>query len=185
MPLPSLEHAALLVIDVQAGLFSAERPPFDAAGVIERINALTVKAREAAAPVFLIQHESPADGLAPGSPDWELHADLKTQASDILLGKAACDAFYRTSLEDQLRARKITTLVLTGYATDFCVDSTLRNALSKGFEVVVAGDAHTTHENPVLGPELVRRHHNWAWSECTAAKPVRVVPADEIQFGEA
>ena len=34
-----------------------------------------------------------------------------------------------------------TTLVLSGYATDFCIDSTLRNAVSKGFEVVVAGDA--------------------------------------------
>ncbi len=45
-------RSALLVIDVQRGLFAPKPQPFEAVEVIERINALAQNAREAGAPVF-------------------------------------------------------------------------------------------------------------------------------------
>lgn len=185
MPFPPLERAALLVIDVQTGPFSAKPPPCDGAVVVERINTLAERAREASAPVILIQHENVADGMPHSSPQWQLYPGLKTGAADTRVRKTTCNCFYETLLEDFLRRAGVTTLVLTGYATDFCVDSTFHAAVDKGFEVVVASDAHTTHDGPTLEAERVRRHHNWAWSECTASKPVRVAPAEEIRFRKA
>ena len=76
----------------------------------------------------------------------------------------------------------VTTLLLTGYATDFCVDATLRSAASKDFNVVVVADAHTTSDNPVLNAEIVRRHHNWAWANAITKKGVTVLKASEVSF---
>ncbi len=177
-------HTAVLVIDVQAGLFGSKPPPFDAEAVLTRINDVTARARAASVPVFLIQQDGDPDGdwLVPSSPDWQFHPKLRVEPGDLIIRKRTCDAFYGTPLESQLRARQITTLVLTGFATDFCVGSTLRNALSKEFAVIVIADAHTTNDSPVLKADLIRQHHNWAWAESLCPKGVTVVPAAALSF---
>jgi nicotinamidase-related amidase len=178
------EHTAVLVIDVQAGLFAGDSAAFEGEAVITRINETTAKARAAGAPVFFIQHdgEPGSDYLAPFTEAWKLHPSLVVRPGDLVIRKTTCDAFYRTSLETELRARGVTTLVLTGYATDFCVDSTLRIAVSKDFRIIVVADAHTTSENPVLKPDLVRQHHNWAWANCISTSGVTVLKASELRF---
>jgi nicotinamidase-related amidase len=85
-------------------------------------------------------------------------------------------------LEAELRERQIQTLVLTGYSTEFCVDATLRNACSRSYKVVVAADAHTTHDNPVLPARKVIELHNWAWANCAATPRVSVLESSQIAF---
>jgi nicotinamidase-related amidase len=178
------EDTAVLVIDAQAGLFDSTPPPLQAAAVLARINEIAAKARAASASVILIQQdgEPTGDWLVPLTEDWEFHPQLRVEPSDVVIRKTTCDAFYGTSLESELRARQISTLVLTGYATDFCVDSTLRSALSKDFAVIVISDAHTTTDSPVLKAELIRQHYNWAWAESLSPKSVTVVPAAAFSF---
>jgi nicotinamidase-related amidase len=177
-------HAAVLVIDVQVGLFCAKPPPLEAEAVIARINAVTAKARQAGAPVIFIQHDGgPSDpDVAPFTDGWKLHPDLQVRPGDLTLRKTTCDAFYGTTLETEFRARGITTLVLMGFATDFCIDTTLRAAASKDFAVIVVADAHTTADNPVLKAEQVRQHHNWAWANCITSKGVTLLEANEVRF---
>ena len=182
---PSMpEHTALLVIDVQAGLFAGETAAFEADTVIARINEVAAMARKAGAPVFLIQHDGEPNSnyLAPFTEGWKLHPELVVRPGDLLVRKTMCDAFYGTSLESELRARGITTLMLMGFATDFCVDSTLRNAVSMDFGIIVVADAHTTADNPVLKADLVRQHHNWAWANSISRKGVTVLKASELRF---
>ena len=178
------EHTAVLVIDVQTGLFRTEPAPFEAEAVIARINKVTAKARKAGAPVFFIQHDGDPNGdyLVPSTEGWKLHPDLVGRAGDKVVRKTTCDAFYGTSLEAELRSRGITTLVLMGYATDFCVDATLRAAASKDFGIIVVADAHTTSDNPVLKAELVIQHHNWAWANAITKQGVTVLRAGEVSF---
>lgn len=57
--------SALLIIDVQEGLFTP--PPADAAGTVARINQLSERARRAGVPVVVIQHHTPDDELPHGS----------------------------------------------------------------------------------------------------------------------
>ena len=177
-------RTAVLVIDVQAGLFGANPAPFEAEAVIARINEVTAKARLAGAPVIFIQHDGGTNDqdLAPFTHGWKLHPALQVRPADVTLRKTTCDAFYRTSLEAELRSRRITTLLLMGFATDFCVDSTLRSAASKEFSIVVVADAHTTADNPVLEANLVRQHHNWAWANCITTKGVTVLKTAELHF---
>lgn len=177
------EQAAVLVIDVQAGLFSQEPPPFDGQRVIARINQVTSVARAARVPVFFIQQDGgPEDNLVPFTKGWRLHPDLCIEPEDRVLRKTTCDAFYKSNLETELRSRNVGTLIIMGYATDFCIDATVRSGVSKDFHVVVIGDGHTTTDSPELRAEQIRRHHNWAWENCAYSKPIEVVNAGLVAF---
>ena len=149
-----------------------------------RINAVTAKARQAGSPVIFIQHDGEPGGedVVPFTEGWKLHPELEVRPGDPVIRKTTCDAFYGTNLETELRSRGINTLLLMGYATDFCVDATLRSAASKDFAVIVVADAHTTSDNPVLKADMVRLHHNWAWANAITKRGVTVLEASEVRF---
>lgn len=178
------EQTAVLVVDVQQGLFCAKPAPFEAETVVARINSVTSKARAAGAPVIFIQHDGEPGGedVVPFTEGWKLHPDLEVRSADLVIRKTTCDAFYGTSLESELRSRGITTLLVMGYATDFCVDATLRTAASKDFSIIVVADAHTTTDNPILKADQVRQHHNWAWANAITKRGVTVLTAAEARF---
>jgi nicotinamidase-related amidase len=180
-----LKQTAVLVIDVQRGLFCTEPAPFEAEAVVARINAVIAQARQAGVPVIFIQHDGePGDeDVVPFTEGWKLHPKLEMQPGDMVIRKTTCDAFYGTTLEAELKSRRIRTLLLMGYATDFCVDATLRSAASKDFGLIVVADAHTTSDNPVLKAQVVRQHHNWAWANAITKKGMTVLPASEVRFG--
>ena len=97
---------ALLVIDMQVGLFVPDTPRYDADGVVARINTLGGAVREAGGAVVFIQHDGPSgDTFEPGSEGWRLLPSLDRRPGDPVVHKRACDAFYETDLEDTLRAR--------------------------------------------------------------------------------
>lgn len=174
---------ALLVIDVQRGLFDPEPRPFEADLVIQRINALAEKARAAGAPVVFIQHETPTDELAHGSERWALERGLIVKPGDAHLRKTTPDSFLRTELGEMLAGWGTEEVVVCGYATDFCVDSTTRGAVSRGFPVTLAADAHTTHDKPYASAALIRTHHNaiLGWTE-SFGPAITSVPAAEVDF---
>ncbi len=178
------DHSAVLVIDVQRGVFCAEPAPFEAEAVVARINMVTAKALRAGAPVIFIQHDGEPGGedVVPFTEGWKLHPKLEVQPDDLVIRKTTGDAFYGTALEAELRSRGIKTVVLTGYATDFCVDATLRSAASKDFGIIVVADAHTTSDNPVLKADVVRQHHNWAWANAITKRGVTVLKAGQVSF---
>ncbi|HOX59436.1 MAG TPA: cysteine hydrolase family protein [Candidatus Paceibacterota bacterium] len=175
---------AVLVIDVQHGLFHALPPPWEADAVVQRINSVIRKARSVNVPIFFIQHDGQPGGedVVPFTEGWKLHPELEVRATDPVIRKTTCDAFYGTALESELRSRGITTLLLMGFATEFCVDSTLRSAASKDFAVIVVADAHTTADNPVLEARLVREHHNWAWANLSTSRGVTIRKTVEVCF---
>ena len=63
------------------------------------------------------------------------------QPGDVLVTKRQWGAFYGTDLDLQLRRRGIRTLIMTGIATNFGVESTARDAQERGYELVFAEDA--------------------------------------------
>jgi nicotinamidase-related amidase len=174
---------AVLVIDVQQGLFETTPPPAQADNTIERINALTTRARQAAAPVIFILHEQAAAGLIPETPAWELDARLQVQDHDHRVRKTTCDSFLRTDLGALLQSMNINHLVICGYATEFCVDSTIRRAAGLGYAITIAADAHTTHDKPHASGAQIRAHHN-ATLPAISSFGVRIeaVESDLIDF---
>ena len=174
---------ALIVIDVQNALFNPAPRPFEADLVIERINRLTAAARAAGVPVVWVQHERENPALAHGSPGWALPDALRTDAGDARFRKTTPDAFLRTGLGDWLAARGIQQLVICGYASEYCIDTSTRRAAGLGFAVTLAADAHTTHDKPHASGAQIRAHHNATLPDLTSfGVPIRALPSAEIHF---
>ena len=174
---------ALLIVDVQVGLFVYPPLPLHADVVLERINQLIAQARAAHVPVIFIQHESgPDDGLLRGTPDWRLHPELARLPGDPVVAKTACDGFCGTELKDLLSRLHVSELIVAGYASDFCVDATVKRAASEGYAVTVVANAHTTKDRPVLKAAEIIAHHNWIWANFISPLPLRVLPEEEIVF---
>ncbi|MDB5992318.1 MAG: rutB [Herbaspirillum sp.] len=68
---------------------------------------------------------------------------------ETVIDKPGYGAFYKTDLEAILQRRAIRTLILCGVTTEVCVHSTLREAVDRGYECIVAGDACAA-SNPAL-----------------------------------
>lgn len=173
---------ALLVIDVQRGLFDATPRPYEAEETIERINSLAARARAADAPVIFVQHERPGD-LEADSPAWMLHERLQVVAGDHRIRKSTPDCFLRTGLDEVLAFSGVEQLVICGYATEFCVDTTTRSAAAHGYGVILAADAHTTHDKAHASAAQIRAHHNATLPAIKSFGPViQALPAVEIHF---
>jgi len=175
---------ALLVIDMQAGLFTPETPRHDAEGVVVRINAVAAAVRASSGIVVFIQHDGPAgDTFEPGTSGWQLLPSLARTPADAIVHKTACDSFYDTDLEAVLARQNVRRLLVTGCATDFCVDTTVRAATSRDYQVVVVEDGHTTADRPHVDAASLIRHHNWLWQNLIHPKlQIEVVPADALVF---
>ncbi len=152
--------AALLVIDVQEALFRTEPRPASADDVVARINHLIARAREAVRPVIFIQHETMGDGLKVGTQAWQLVKELDAQATDHTIRKTTPDSFFRTGLGELLGTLGVSRVVVCGYATEFCVDTTVRRAAALGYGVTLVADAHTTRDKAHATAEQIRVHHN-------------------------
>lgn len=161
---------ALLIIDMQQGGFKPGNPRFDTSGVISRINLLSQAVREAGHKVIFIQHNgSKENDFIPGTADWELLSSLKRDdGSDLIISKTANDPFYASALQTTLDELKVKELIITGWATDFCVDAAIRGALCRDFNILVVKDAHTCGNRPHLPAERVIQHHNWLWENMIA-----------------
>ncbi|MCG8635140.1 MAG: cysteine hydrolase [Desulfobacterales bacterium] len=172
----------LLVVDMQKGLFTDDTPRYDTDGVIRRINRLIEKFRQAKQPVIFIRHDGPkGDALEPETRGWEIIDALDRLPTDLIIGKRACDSFLDTSLLEAIRGLKENRLVITGCATDFCVDTTVRSAAAKGLETIVAADAHTTADRPHLDAKTIITHHNWSWKNLILPEgEIRVADTDEL-----
>jgi nicotinamidase-related amidase len=175
---------ALLIIDVQQVLCSGEYAAFEVERVIDRINLVSRKARAAGALVVVIQHETQGGReMDYGTNGWKLASRLETESGDVYLRKTATDSFHRTELYDILRARGITSLIICGLQSEFCVDTTTRRALALGYPVVLVSDGHSTLDNRVLSAAQITAHHNETLTGIESFGPrVRAVPASEVRF---
>ncbi|KDN98418.2 MULTISPECIES: cysteine hydrolase family protein [Pseudomonas] len=153
---------ALLVLDMQVGLFHGPEQPWQGDRVLNKVNTLIGAAHAAQAPVFAVRHTGPQGSpIAAGSPAWQLLPALAVDpARDIVFDKTRPSAFFATSLADQLREAAIDELVIVGLKTQYCVDTNCRVARELGFNVVLVSDAHTCMDTPGLSAEAIIAHHN-------------------------
>jgi nicotinamidase-related amidase len=170
---------ALLIIDMQVGSF-LNTLRFDAENIINRINLLSRHFRDQGKPVVFIQHDGTKENfLIHGSQDWEVLPDLIRGKKDKWIEKTANDAFYKTGLDDYLKQNRVSTLYITGCATDFCINATLHSALVKDYHLIVVKDAHTTADRPTLTATEIIKFHNWLWENLTPTEGRIIVKATE------
>jgi nicotinamidase-related amidase len=177
---------ALVVIDVQEAMFGpGQQPPvFRAEEVVANIAMLLSKARSAGAMVVYVQHHDQVDpAMQPGNPGFAIRAAIAPEPGETVVVKRICDSFTQTNLEQVLREAGIRRLVTCGIQSDFCVDSGSRGAMNRGFDVILASDAHTTWDNGVLRAEQIIAHVNTTLPDMSGpGTRIQVKPTAEIQF---
>jgi nicotinamidase-related amidase len=66
--------------------------------------------------------------------------ELAPADGELVIDKPGKGSFYATGLDETLRARGITSLVVTGVTTEVCVHTTVREANDRGYECLVLSD---------------------------------------------
>jgi nicotinamidase-related amidase len=173
---------ALLIIDVQTGLVAGTNPVYRLDALLENIATLIIHARMAGTPIIYIQ-DNDVDEI--GSLGWQIHPAIASKEGDLAIRKPEADAFYGTTLQQELEAHGIAQLVVTGCKSEVCVDATCRRAINLGYNVILVSDAHSTTDNDVLAARQIIAYHNhilqMVWSdEHGELVGVTVKPTSEI-----
>ena len=188
-PAIDARRTALVVIDMQNVFLApgavAEVPA--AREIVDNINRLAATARARGAPVAWVQTELPADqpgggwpvfmgeivsaelaaryleGLARGSEGHRLWSALQTHAGDLYVRKNRFSAFLpeASDLAEQLRARNVDTVLITGTLTNVCCESSARDAMMRNFRVILVGDANATRTDAEHMATLVTVHQSF------------------------
>jgi nicotinamidase-related amidase len=173
---------ALLIIDVQQALCTGEYAAHDITAVVERINGLSQRARAAGLPVVLVQHEEAQGPMQAGSAGWALAPDLQISPTDLSVRKRTPNSFHETGLDALLKARGVDRLVICGLQTEFCVDTTVRQALPLGYAVVLAADGHSTCDDVLTAPQAIAHHNRTLGFFGGFGTAVQVVAAAQINL---
>jgi nicotinamidase-related amidase len=179
--LPDRPKTALVVIDVQNGVV-ADAHERDA--VVANIGTLVGKARGAGVPVVWVQHSG--QHLQQGSDPWQYVPELSLLDPEPVVHKTYGDSFEDTDLEDVLAGAGVGHLVVAGAQTDQCIRNTIHGAFTRGYDVTLVGDAHTTENLTEWGappPDKVIAHTNLYWQEQTApGRTAAVAATEDVSF---
>src|SRR3954470_15513132 len=128
----------LLVIDVQNEYFVGKLPVSYPEHSLANILGVMDAANVTGVPVLVIQHQAPQPDSAVfrrGSLEWQLRPEIAARPRAALIHKSLPGSFTGTDLEVWLREHDIDTVVIAGYMTQMCCDTTARQALHLGFTV--------------------------------------------------
>lgn len=175
------DQTALVVIDMQRGVVSGNH---EVDRVTRTIADLVERARADGAPVVWVQDHAE---LEQGSEPWQLVDELHPTEGEVRVDKRFGDSFEATDLEERLAERGVGRLVVTGAQTDACIRATLHGALTRGYDVTLVADAHTTEDlrewGSPISPEQAIAYANLYWTFARGAQASgQVVPAAEVSF---
>jgi nicotinamidase-related amidase len=181
---------AVVVIDVQNAIFRGLGGNRNAEAqqaldqVVKRIARLLERARARSVPVFYVQHDGgPGHRLEHGTEGWRIRSEIAPLPGEPKVEKRACDAFFQTTLDADLRAMGVNRLIVAGCRTEYCVDTTVRRAVSLGYDVLLASDGHATADEGGLSFEQIIAHHNTVFDDFDADDhAVSVRPCASIEF---
>jgi len=155
------KDSALIIVDVQRDFCLGGNLPVPCGDeIVYILNKYIQKFVEARAQIYATRDWHPSDHISFKSENgvWpphciqntegaEFHKDLILPESSIVISKAtdslkeAYSGFDETGLEEDLKQRNIRRVFIGGLATDYCVKSTVLDALKLGFETILLKDA--------------------------------------------
>ncbi len=140
-----LSESALIMIDVQntyrSGLMQLSGVE---EAMLEATKLLRI-ARELKIPIFHIQHDA-----GPGSPydtqaqTGAICSEVAPQDGESVITKNYPNSFFNTDLDQQLKAANVNSIVLAGFMTHMCVNSTAHGGFNLGYGVTVVASATAT-----------------------------------------
>jgi nicotinamidase-related amidase len=150
-PVP-LGQSTLIMIDCQNTYRQGVMQLEGVEDALAEAAKLLTRARATGIPVFHIMHDA-----GEGSP-YDVHAEIGQISDEVapvagepVIVKNFPSAFVGTDLEAQLRGADSGELLLAGFMTHMCVNSTARGAFNLGFHPTVVASATATRELPGTG----------------------------------
>lgn len=144
-----LSETALILVDAQNTYREGVMALDGVEAALQRCAELLERARRAKVPVIHIQHDS-----GPGTP-YDIRArigaivdEVAPRPGETVVVKNFPNSFVGTDLDAQLKALDRRRLVVAGFMTHMCINSTARGAFNLGYEVTVAGDTTATRTLP-------------------------------------
>lgn len=138
---------ALVVIDVQNEYFHGALPITGREDSLGKICRVMDACADAGIPRIVVQHTMPSPDLPifqRDTPAWALHPEIAARGGEHTVEKNLPGSFTNTDLEAWLRKQGVETLVVSGYMTHMCCDTTARQAVHRGFKVEFLSDATGT-----------------------------------------
>lgn len=185
---------ALLVIDAQKVYTNPESEMFcpDSAKTVKRINQLIQHFEMKKLPIIYIQHVHKFDGsdlgrmfdyagpaddfnFKEGTAEVEFDSNLKISKGIPIIRKNRYSAFIGTNLLNLLKKLNIDTVVISGFMTNFCCESTARSAHDLDLFVDFIADATGAPPLSKLSERKIRE----VVSEMLAAGYAQVYQTDE------
>lgn len=149
-----MSNKALLIVDVQTGFIDGQFMVHDAPKVLRKIKGIIERARSSGIPVIYVQHSEDLENDGP------IHPLVFPSEGDHVIEKLTPDAFYETNLEEVLGELDIGHLVIAGFQTDYCINSTSRKAKELGYKVTIIMDAHSTIDSDQMDAPAIIAEHN-------------------------
>lgn len=168
------DKSALIVIDVQTGLFEQSRGIYQADQLLDNLNHLIKKARGSGTPVIFIQHENERI-LKRGSNAWQLHPNIKPHETETIIHKKHGNAFEKTLLKDKLDVLGVNELVITGLVTHGCVRATSLGAIDLGYRVNLVSDGHSSYSKDAA--KLIEK-----WNTTLEEKGAKLMDTISVEF---
>ena len=178
-----LGDSALIMIDCQNTYTTGVMTLHGVGAALDEAQKLLERARRAGTPVIHIAHDS-----GPGTP-YDVSAEIGQIVSQVapLEGEPTVvknfpNAFAKTDLNDRLRALGKTNLIVAGFMTHMCVNSTVRAGFDLGYRTTVVANATATRDLPRVGNGVIDAQslHEASLSELSDLFAVVVESADDL-----
>lgn len=168
------QRSALLVLDMQRYFLDSSSHAYvpSSQAIIPRINSLVQAYAAKRLPVLFTRHvNTPQNAgmmgrwwkelISQENPLNEISPAIETLTGTVIQ-KSQYDAFYQTQLEEILRARQVSQVVISGVMTHLCCESTARSAFMRGFEVFFLVDGTATYNAKLHKASVQNLAHGFA-----------------------
>jgi bifunctional isochorismate lyase/aryl carrier protein len=170
----SPRRSALLVLDMQRYFLDSSSHAFvpSSQAIIPGLNSLIQAYSGNSLPVLFTRHINTSQNagmmarwwrelIFPENPLSEISPAINTIPGTII-PKNQYDAFFETLLEEFLRAKQVSQVVIGGVMTHLCCESTARSAFIRGFEVFFLVDGTATYNAKLHKASLQNLAHGFA-----------------------
>ncbi|KRW59924.1 cysteine hydrolase family protein [Pseudomonas sp. TTU2014-080ASC] len=147
----ALSESALIIVDAQNTYRTGVMALEGVEAALDQCKLLLERARQAGIPVIHIQHDA-----GEGSP-YDISAEIGAIADKVapisgepVIVKHYPSSFVQTDLHEQLQKIGVKNLIISGFMTHMCINSTARGAFSLGYSVLVAADTTATRALPAI-----------------------------------
>jgi nicotinamidase-related amidase len=154
--LPRLRGSAVVMIDLQNTYREGVMQLEDVEPAMEEAAALLDRARKAGVPILHVRHDAGAG--SPYDVSERIGAicdEVAPREGEDVLTKAYPNAFIGTCLQERLTSIGTSDVILAGFMTHMCVNSTARGAFNLGFRPTIVAAATATRDLPGVDGSIV------------------------------